>query len=88
MIRNCSKNRQVGAGIDHKSGRDERISLAGGAEMNIIESIVDGFIMTVGITPPKPDKRRTAVIFIATGLFGTIAAVLALVGFVIHRLAR
>ncbi len=56
--------------------------------MNIIESIVDGFIMTVGITPPKPEQRRAAVIFIATGLFGTVAAVLTLVGFVIHRLAR
>jgi hypothetical protein len=54
--------------------------------MNIVESIVDAFIMTVGITPPKPEQRRVAVIFIATGLFGTIAGVLALVGFVIQRI--
>ncbi len=55
--------------------------------MNIVESIVDGFIMTVGITPPKPEQRRGAIIFIATGLFGTIAGVLALVGLAIQRLA-
>ena len=52
----------------------------------LVESIVDAFIMTVGITPPKPEQRRVAVIFIATGLFGTIAGVLALVGFVIQRI--
>ena len=54
--------------------------------MNIIESIVDGFIMTVGITPPKPEQRRVAVVFIATGLFGTIVGVLVLVGIVIQRI--
>jgi hypothetical protein len=55
--------------------------------MNILENIVDGFIMTVGITPPKPEQKRAATIFIATGLFGTIAGVLALVGIVIQRIA-
>jgi hypothetical protein len=55
--------------------------------MSIIENIVDGFIMTVGITPPKPEQRRVATIFIATGLFGTIAGVLALVGIAIQRIA-
>jgi len=55
--------------------------------MNIIESIVDGFIMTVGITPPKPEQRRAAVIFIATGLFGTIAGIGVLVGVLVQRLA-
>jgi hypothetical protein len=55
--------------------------------MNILASIVDGFIMTVGITPPKPEQRRAATIFIATGLFGTIAGVLVLVGIVIQRIA-
>jgi hypothetical protein len=54
--------------------------------MNIIEGIVDGFIMTVGITPPKPEQKRAAVIFIATGLLGTIAGVLLLVGVVIQRI--
>ncbi len=36
--------------------------------MQLIQGVVDGFIMTVGITPPKPEKKREATIFIATGL--------------------
>jgi hypothetical protein len=72
--------------------RPDSVSEAGtiwkdGAEMNIIERIVDGFIMTVGITPPKPERRRTAVIFIAAGLVGTVVGVVVLVSIVIHRLS-
>lgn len=55
-------------------------------EMNVIEGVVDVFIMTMGITPPKPEQKRAATIFIATGLFGTIAGVLVLVGIVIQRI--
>ena len=54
--------------------------------MNIIEGIVDGFIITVGITPPTPEKKRAATIFIAIGLFGTLAGVLGVFGFVLHQL--
>ena len=31
--------------------------------MGIIQDVVDGFIMTVGITPPTPEKKRSATIF-------------------------
>jgi|HubBroStandDraft_5_1064220.scaffolds.fasta_scaffold2479215_1 hypothetical protein len=54
--------------------------------MNIIEGIVDGFIITVGITPPTPEKKRAATIFIATGIFGTIAGVIGFLGFILHQL--
>jgi hypothetical protein len=54
--------------------------------MNIIEGIVDGFIITVGITPPTPAKKRAATIFIAVGLFATVAGVLGVFGFVLHQL--
>ncbi len=54
--------------------------------MGLIEGVVDGFIMTVGITPPRPEKKRAATIFIATGIFGSLAAGAALFGFVILRL--
>ena len=54
--------------------------------MNLIESIVDTFILTVGITPPRPEQRRMASIFIATGLFGTVAGVVAFVCFLVQRL--
>jgi hypothetical protein len=40
--------------------------------MGFIQAIVDGFIMTVGITPPKPEKKRAATIFIASGLIGSV----------------
>jgi len=56
--------------------------------MNLIEGIVDTFILTVGITPPRPEQRRFAVFFIAAGLFGTLAGVATLAGVVIHQLAR
>lgn len=54
--------------------------------MNLIESIVDTFILTVGITPPRPEQRRMASIFIATGVFGTVAGVVAFVCFLVQRL--
>jgi hypothetical protein len=39
--------------------------------------------MTIGITPPRPEKKRTATIFIATGLIGTAIGVAGLFLFVI-----
>lgn len=38
--------------------------------MGILQVIVDSFIVAMGITPPTPKMRRTATIFIATGLLG------------------
>ncbi len=51
--------------------------------MGLIQGVVNGFIMTVGITPPKPENKRSATIFIATGLLGTVVAIVALFTFVI-----
>jgi hypothetical protein len=56
--------------------------------MNIIEGIVDGFILTVGITPPRPEQRRFAIAFIAAALFGTVAGVVALALAAVHGLSR
>jgi hypothetical protein len=56
--------------------------------MGLIQGFVDGFIITVGITPPKPEQRRAATIFIASGLIGTVLGVAALFAFVISRLGR
>jgi hypothetical protein len=54
--------------------------------VNLIESIVDGFILTVGITPPTPARRRIAVIFIGTALLGTVAGLVTIVTVVVPRL--
>lgn len=55
--------------------------------MGIFEGIVDGFIMTVGITPPTPDRKRVATIFIASGLIGSVLGVAALFVFLaVHLL--
>ncbi|MBB5341733.1 hypothetical protein [Tunturiibacter gelidoferens] len=51
--------------------------------MGLIQGVVDGFIMTVGITPPKPENKRSATIFIATGLLGTVVGIIALFAFVL-----
>ncbi len=54
--------------------------------MGLIQGVVDGFIMTVGITQPTPERKRVATIFIASGLLGTIAGVVALFGFVVAKI--
>ena len=46
--------------------------------MKLLESIADAFIMTFGITPPKPERRRVASVFIGGALFCVIAGVGAL----------
>jgi hypothetical protein len=55
--------------------------------MKFLESIAEAFIMTFGITPPKPERRRLAAIFIGSALFLTVAGVLTLfVGVIAHLL--
>jgi hypothetical protein len=54
--------------------------------MKLLYSVADAFIMTFGITPPKPERRRVAAIFIGVTLFATLAAVLGLFIAVILRL--
>jgi hypothetical protein len=55
--------------------------------MKFLESLADAFIMTFGITPPRPERRRLAAIFIGSALFLTIAGILALfIGIIVHLL--
>lgn len=55
--------------------------------MKILESIADAFIMTFGITPPRPERRRVASIFIGAALFLTLAGTLALfIAVIVHLL--
>lgn len=55
--------------------------------MKLLESIADAFIMTFGITPPKPERRRVASMFIGGALFCVIAGVAALfVAAIVHLL--
>ncbi len=55
--------------------------------MKFLESLADAFIMTFGITPPKPERRRVAAIFIGSGLLLTVLGVLALfIAVILHLL--
>ena len=55
--------------------------------MKFLESLADAFIMTFGITPPKPERRRPAALFIGWALLLTITGVLALfVAAILHLL--
>jgi hypothetical protein len=54
--------------------------------MKFLESIADAFIMTFGITPPSPERRRLAALFIGSALFLTVAGILILFITVIVRL--
>jgi hypothetical protein len=57
--------------------------------MNLLESLADAFIMTFGITPPRPERRRLASILISAALFMTVAAVLLLfIAVILHLLSR
>lgn len=55
--------------------------------MKFLEYLADAFIMTFGITPPKPERRRVAAIFIGSCLLLTVLGVLALfVAVILHLL--
>jgi hypothetical protein len=54
--------------------------------MGLIQGMVDSFILTVGITPPKPEMKRVATIFISTGLIGTVVGIAVLFSFAVTRL--
>ena len=56
--------------------------------MKFLESIAEAFIMTFGITPPTPERRRVASIFIGSALFLTVAGILVLFIAVIVHLLR
>jgi hypothetical protein len=54
--------------------------------MKFLESIAEAFIMTFGITPPTPERKRVAALFIGSALFLTVAGILILFITVIVRL--
>ena len=56
--------------------------------MKFLESLADAFIMTFGITPPTPQRRRIAALFIGSALFMMVAGILTLFITVILRLRR
>jgi hypothetical protein len=45
---------------------------------NPFKQVTQGFIMTFGITPPRPRQELTATIFICGLLVGTVALVIGL----------
>jgi hypothetical protein len=54
--------------------------------MKFLESIAEAFIMTFGITPPTPERRRLAAVFIGSALFLMVAGILILFFSVIAHL--
>ncbi len=55
--------------------------------MKLLESIAEAFIMTFGITPPTPERKRIAALFIGSALFLTIAGILVLfIAAIVHIL--
>jgi hypothetical protein len=57
--------------------------------MKLLYSVADAFIMTFGITPPRPERRRVAAIFINAILLVTVLGVLALfLAVILHLVTR
>ncbi len=56
--------------------------------MKFLESIAEAFIMTFGITPPTPERRRVAALFIGSALFLTVVGILVLFFSIIVQLLR
>jgi len=53
---------------------------------NPFKGIAESFILTVGITPPTPEKERAATIVISIMLFGSILIALAVGVFILRRI--
>lgn len=54
--------------------------------LNPFKPITQSFIMTFGITPPRPEQELKATIFICAMLFGTVAFVIGLGVFVLRQI--
>ena len=55
--------------------------------MKFLEPIAEAFIMTFGITPPTPERKRCAALFIGAALFLTIAAIVVFfIAVIVHLL--
>jgi hypothetical protein len=54
--------------------------------MNPCKQVTHSFIMTFGITPPRPEQELKATIFICTMLLGTVLLVIGLGVFVLGRI--
>jgi len=53
---------------------------------NPFKQVTQGFVMTFGITPPRPRQELTATIFICGLLLGTVVLVLGLGMFALGRI--
>jgi hypothetical protein len=53
---------------------------------NPFKQVTQSFIMTMGITPPRPEQELKATIFICTMLLGTVVLVIALGLFVLRQI--
>jgi hypothetical protein len=54
--------------------------------MNPFRQVTHSFVMTFGITPPRPEQELKATIFICTMLLGTVLLVIGLGVFVLGRI--
>jgi hypothetical protein len=52
---------------------------------NVTQQISEGFILTVGITPPKPGRERSAGRYILTMLALTVASAAAMFGLILSH---
>jgi hypothetical protein len=53
---------------------------------NPFKQVTQGFIMTFGITPPRPKQEVRATIFICAMLLGTVALVIGLGMFALRQI--
>ena len=53
---------------------------------NPFKQVTQSFIMTFGITPPRPEQELKAIIFICAMLFGTLVLVIGLGLFVLGQI--
>jgi hypothetical protein len=53
---------------------------------NVSRQLSEGFILTVGITPPRPGKERSAGRYITSMLVLIVAAAAGMFGFILTRL--
>ncbi len=52
---------------------------------SVTKQLSEGFILTVGITPPKPGRERSASLYITTMLVLIVVAAAAMFGFILSR---